>query len=730
MTEQQRQFFKKGGFSDNQIDEIAAGMEKKLPVSIYAIKTLRPQQMYQIRLGLEGGFDMHSYATGEYDWFQLEEIRLGLENDVDVSKYDDANISSRKMRQIRKGLENKMDLTEYLEYDAEVIRQIRRSKLYHLDILSFVSQGYDADQLEQIVDALKDGLDIYQYVNIDFPGASIREMAEGLRQNADVELYARNIYSWTQMREIRLGMIAQLDISFYMSHLYDRYQMEQIRLGLEEGLEVQEYALHKYTANEMERQRLEMLELVNNGGYDKEEIVEDLPEGEENIAISISTDDMLAFIKVNPAFAARLTRKDIYRSLRHKDVEHNINAKIVDELLAGKHIGEKVIIAQGRQPENGADGWYEFFFDSDKNKGPKILPDGSVDYQNADKYEEVKAGQKLAYYHAASKGIEGRSVTNKRKPAVKGKDLLKLKGKGFILASDKKTYISTLTGSVTVKDNYMEVSPVVMLQDVNPVTGNVRFEGNVQIAGDVSGGVLVESDGDVTIEGFVEDSTIKAKGNVIIKKGINGGGVGYIEAGGDVTGKFFESVTIIAGGEVKGNYALNSTIESNDTVTIAGAKGVILGGSVFASKLVLAANVGNDLEVPTEIKLGISDKIRAKLRRLDGELAERKTKLDVLTKSQDDFRNKYSEDERNAMDIYIKIKNAIYTLELERGKLSEAKQSIMDMIAKNTDPKLVVTGDLFDNVSIEIDGTKIMSTMSKNVSVYKTNNRVAIYKND
>ena len=62
MTQQEKEIYLKEGFTTAQIDEIEAGIEAGVKTSVYALKELMPQQMYQIRLGLAHGVDIHNYA--------------------------------------------------------------------------------------------------------------------------------------------------------------------------------------------------------------------------------------------------------------------------------------------------------------------------------------------------------------------------------------------------------------------------------------------------------------------------------------------------------------------------------------------------------------------------------------------------------------------------------------------------------------------------------------------
>lgn len=721
--------YRSQGFSESQIEEIDIGLSNGLDVSIYAKKELSFEQMFQIRLGLENSLDMSKYAIPDYDWFQLEEIREGLFAGLEVRRYDSIEIPSAKMHQMRLALEHGIDLSDFLQYTPGIMQEVRKALLSKIDIFNYVESGYDEDQLREIRDALENGVDIPQYLNIDFRAASIQEIRLGLENNIDVEIYAKPCYTWAQMRELRFGLMAQIDVSYYQSPLYNRYQMEQIRLGLEEGLDVGYYTSLMYPDSVMKQIREEL----HNGGYRESAEVEVASEGEENrdgITVSISDDDMVAFIKINKEAFGVIGRQEILRSLRVYGITKNIDPRMVDNLLSGKRLGEVVQIAVGKPPVDGADGYYEYFFETDVVRAPKVMEDGSVDFQNMDWYEKVKAQQKLAYYHSAGKGEDGFTVTGKRIPPKRGKEMKALKIQGVSVLSDKKTYIADTDGRVDLENNKLTVSPILIVKEVNKATGNIRFPGNVFVNGDVEQGVIIEAAGDVVIDGFVSGSTIKAGGDVILKKGVNGDGTGFIQAGGAMEGKFLESVTVKAVKSIKVNYCLNSIVYTEGSLQVFGGKGLILGGRIFAACDIKAANVGNAVGVRTLIKMGVSDEMLATQRKIENKLVDLENKLLILYKSQRDFQDKYPAEIRNSMEMYIKIENAIYTLNIDKTQLYVEKEKLMKQVMATSDAMMTVTGTLYDNVLIEIDGRKIISTNSKNVTIKKVDNRVGIFKNN
>lgn len=729
MEQQEKEYYLNQGYTEAQVEELEAGKDAGLDISVYENPELTAMHMYQLRLGLAEGLNMKPYADGSFDWFQIEEIRKGLSDFHDVSIYAKPSIPSDKMHQLRRGLDDGMDLSGFLNFKAGVIRQIRKALVNKVDVTTYAKQGYDEGQLEEIRFAMMDGLDIHQYLSPDLRAVSIAEIAEGLKEGVDVEVYAKTCYTWTQMREIRLGLLNQIDVRLYLSPLYDRYQMREIRLGLEEGLEVSEYTSLMYPASAMHKIREELLNtgvLKSDGGLSAEEVNESNRDG---LYVQISKDDMSALIRFDSSMFGKTTRKDILRTLRLLGITQNINPRMMDDLLTGKHLDELVEIARGTPAVNGADGYYEYFFDVKKDRSPKVNPDGSVDFQTVEWFEQVRKDQKLAYYHSAGKGEAGSTVTGKRIAPKKGRELQGLRGKGIMQLPDKKTYIALWDGMVQLDGFKLDVSQILKVPEVTLATGNIHFEGNVEVEGDVTSGAKIIAGGNVIINGFVEAAQIEATGDVILKKGANGHGIGSISAGGNVEARFFEGISVKAGTRIDANYSLNSKLYSEDCIVIHGSKGMILGGSAFAIREIRVNNVGNSAGVKTLVTLGASEKMHSDLRKLEERLAELDSQMIVLMKGKADFEKKFPPEVRNIMETYIKINNAIYTLKLQRDEASSKKSRLFEQIAKTVDAHMVVTGDLFDGNIIDINGKKLKSVYANNVTVKMVLNRVGIFKN-
>lgn len=712
-------------FTKDQMNEISAGIDAGLAVAVYAKKEFLAIQMHQIRLGMQAGLDVSCYARPEYDWFQMEEIREGLKSGVDVTKFASPELSYDKMRQIRKGLEQGIDMSAYTRLEAGTLRELRKAIRSGINLVPFIQQNYQTEQLEQIRIALENGVDIAPYLKPEFLGVSIREIMLGLECGLDVTIYAKTGMSWQQMREIRLGLEHHLDISVYENPFYGWQQMREIRLGLEEGLPVSDYSSLMYTAKEMRKRRLRLQSDYINALIGEKKETEDF----EDFRVIISSDEMEVYIEIqgNPK---SLSRKEIKTALRQSGVIEGINEDAIDALVKGQWSERSIKVAEGRLPERGKDGWYELFFDVELTPAPLVLPDGSVDYTSAKFFEFVEEGQRLALYHNALEGTAGMTVTGKKLSAKKGKELNMLIGRGFVLQEDKKTYLAAFAGKVTYTNGQLVVEKLLVLDDVNLLSGQINFDGCVHVRGNVATASTIIATEDIIVDGFVEDANLQSGGSIVLRKGANAaGGSGSIRAKRNVVGKFFESISVYAGGNLKANYCLNCDIYAEGKIEISGSRGMIAGGKTYALRSISAYNIGNRARLVSVFSVGVNDTLLRQETEVNDKIANVESELQMLTNSQENFQKKYPPEVRNTMDIYLKIESAVYTKELQMKRLIQAKESIDQKKKDMANARVSVRGMVFEGVVIEIGGQRLYAKEMSNVTIRRNNGRIGVFRN-
>ncbi|MDD2972701.1 MAG: FapA family protein [Lachnospiraceae bacterium] len=722
------------GYDWMQLSEIRLGMEHKVDITCYAKKTYIAQQMKEIRIGLENGVDVSRYADVENDWFQMEEIRKGLERNGDIEAYTGKGYDYLTMREIRKAQEKGIDLQPYVKkgYPSSLLLQIRRCINNQIIPDPYLDEGYDAEQLEQILIAHQKQVDINPYLSSEMVGPQLEQIIKGLEDRVDVTKYARSDFGWQQMREIRRGLEDRIDVSAYLKTFYNWQQMREIRLGLEAGYDVSSYAKLRYSVTDMRNFREKLME-VESEPSETFSTPDNLVEESVTSFVTISEDGMEADLNLaRPKKNKAYTEKDILELLKENGVTLGIDKEVVRLIVEQEIYEEKVVVARGQKAIPGEDGHYEFYFRTQLPTLPKILEDGSVDYMNMDYFEKAIRGQKLAYYFPATLGKGGYTVNGKIMVARKGIEQPVLRGTGFVLLEDKRTYVATLSGKVSLAENYMEVSKLHIVDgDVTYTTGNITFDGDLIVHGCVRSGVTLQAKGNIEIDGNVESANLIAEGDILVKQGVQAGGMGMIHARGAVTGRFFESVIIETEGDIRANYILNCDITTKGKVVVSGKKGILVGGRTRAVQGADVYEIGNNAQLSTVIEAGLTRRFFEKYNEIQKNLIKIRSEVEVFREGIRKFENTYKKEQLAKISVYDKIKLAhqMKLEELEEGKIR--KEAFEKEMEEMSNAKITAKGRAYPGVYVIIDRIPLRLMESvENVTFKHIEDRVGIFRNN
>lgn len=538
-------------------------------------------QQHEIKLGKEAGLDVSLYSNPEFNWLQMEQIRMGLKDNLDASVYADP------------------------AYNYETMRQIRLSLYAAIDLVPYLKRGFVDDDLEEIRFALAKRLPLDKWLQDDMCAPQIHEIRIGLCEDIDIAPYADIRYNWMQMREIRLGIEKKLDVSLYSNYLYNHAQMREIRLGLEAGLDVSGYCSLVYSATDMKEKRQMVVnnKRINNDREKKESPAASLRKKEFSISIEENGNKAYAYIPWIPGNIVK--KEDIYQDLERREIVFGIKHEAIADMIDKRRQNEKILIAEGIPAIKGKDGWFEWFVRLDLPRIPAPLPDGGVDYVNIEAFEMVDEGEKIALYHRAEAGISGKNIYGESIHAENGLEKKPIRGIGFRIEPDGVTYVSRMNGKFEyTAGRILITNMLVVREDVTAVTGKLEVDGSVYVVGSIYSGGYIKATGDIIIEHNVETAKLIAGGNVMIKKGSCSKNDCFIDAGGEVSGSFFEAANINARGNVKANYIMNSSINTMGRVIVSGSKGMLLGGKISAVRGVDTYNLGNRLHLKTILDIG------------------------------------------------------------------------------------------------------------------------------
>ena len=328
----------------------------------------------------------------------------------------------------------------------------------------------------------------------------------------------------------------------------------------------------------------------------------------ESMDIGVTPDGMEVRCRFYPASAkgGKMDAEEIIKDLQFREICYGIDQEAVIAYLKSPVYCTDVVLARGKSPREGRDAEIRYFFQTDVNLKPKRNEDGTVDYHELGTISHVKKGDLLAELIKEDAGDCGTNVYGQeiRPKTVKSLRLsyannITISEDGTKAYSDVNGHASLVNGKIFVSDIY-EVPA-----DVDNSIGNIDYEGNVHVVGNVKGGFQIRAKGDIVVDGVVEDAVLNAGGQIIVQRGIHGMTKGIMCASGNIVCKFIENATVTAGGYIETEAILHSKVSAASEVRVAGKKGIITGGVIRAGSVVDALTIGSEMGTQTHIEVGV-----------------------------------------------------------------------------------------------------------------------------
>ncbi len=434
----------------------------------------------------------------------------------------------------------------------------------------------------------------------------------------------------------------------------------------------------------------------------------------ENLAtVRISDGGMTAWICIKEPSdkSVRFSKNEIINFLAANKVVKGLHSSNLSAIAKKGVFGREIIVAKGHETVDGKDGYYEFFFDASSKKSPTIREDGTCDYSSMSALSTVDAGQKIAVYHHAEEGTAGFDVTGKESKLKPCKELLPLKGRGIDNSKDADVYYATVAGKIEYRerDRFIDIKNVYEVKgDVDLVTAKIEFFGDIHISGNVEAGVVVRASRNVTIDGVVEAATIYAGGDIVIKRGVQGGQKGRIVSKGNVSADFIEHCYVEAEGDVRSNSFINAIVKSGGRVYADGDNGLILGGSVHGLLGVTAQYIGNDVGTKTSVISGYSGEDYARyLEVFQEESDAQKNLAEVVERMTTILKDKRLGRDKNpeATDIEILELNARKDEFFEKlDNARNEKEKLSDIIERGKGSEVVANEKIYEGVTLYVEG--------------------------
>ena len=343
------------------------------------------------------------------------------------------------------------------------------------------------------------------------------------------------------------------------------------------------------------------------------------------LIVELQRDKMKATIRYDTRGGARLPTKEmVLEALREAGVVYGINE---DSIEVGIRSLSPFVAAEGLLPIPGENAYIDRKFDLGIQGKPIIDDYGRADYKDLNLFVLAKENQTLAIRIPQTKGTPGKNILGEPVPAQNGRPCPMPEGKNTKVVGEHRL-IATVNGQIVDKGSRISIDPKLEIKGgVGVQTGDVEFDGTIQIKGDVEQGFKVKATGDIEIKGSVNGAEVTGR-NVYISGGITGADRAKVFAEHDVRTAFAENALIEAGNDVFiSDIALHSQIRAGKRLIMEDKHGQITGGHAVAGEIVNVKVIGNSSFVVTKVSVGIDPNLQKEYQDLRKAYKESKKRL-------------------------------------------------------------------------------------------------------
>jgi uncharacterized protein (DUF342 family) len=425
----------------------------------------------------------------------------------------------------------------------------------------------------------------------------------------------------------------------------------------------------------------------------------------------ISEDKMLATIEgfsmrlySNPAFVMSkvfLVEQMLISQVKFGMTDEHFNA--IDAAFKSRQSLDHMTAAEGAAPIVGAEPYLHLIYkDAPKEKAA----DAVINIRDAQQRSLVKKDQFVAEVRYGTPPFIGHDVTGKPLVPAAGAALPVTIGEG-IQAREAGKFYATLDGIPRFEAGTLTISKMFVHNgDVNLKSGNIYFDGPVEITGSIEKGALVRVRGPLKVHGSITGATVISKEPIEVLQSINTGDAGKVICATQIKADFIENSRIECDGSITAvRSIISSQIFAGQFVYVTSPDGVLGGGNIVCRGSIFAANIGFTNGAKTTFLLGIDHKIARRIN-------IRTKRLDSVTKAQERYKHEFRElAQKKENQLTIKHKQHKEVLKVKMTKVRELIEKVQKLLdysisskTYNAESTIAASNIFASNCEIEISG--------------------------
>ena len=314
--------------------------------------------------------------------------------------------------------------------------------------------------------------------------------------------------------------------------------------------------------------------------------------------LEIAPDGLQAWVDVVPSCGGEpLASETILLVLGEAGVTHGLDAAAIEQACRARQRG-RFVVARGEPAVDGEPSRFELLVAEARDRTPQVNERGLIDFREQGAIQTVEAEQALMRRIPATRGTPGRNVRGETLEPTPGHNAPfaeRLVG-AYVAPDDANLLRAVFSGQPVCLPDGVSVEHVLRVRNVNLASGNISFDGTVQVEGEVMPDMKIRATGDVIVGGLIDGADVEAGGDVRVAGGIIA--KARVVAGGTIAARFAESALLAAGTNIViEDSALQSELQANNQILIgtkATQRGRLAGGSARAMMLIRTQLLGSN----------------------------------------------------------------------------------------------------------------------------------------
>jgi len=395
---------------------------------------------------------------------------------------------------------------------------------------------------------------------------------------------------------------------------------------------------------------------------------------------------------------------DITSLLEDSGIKYGIDEAAITEAL--ESIDEDssgcqdVLVAKAKPPRDGVDA--EIVYTQAENIAGEKLAKGRIDFREHSRLWNFKKDDIIAHVTKVGDEEDGVNVCGEAIKAVPPNEMqLELEGAHL---NDRNQIIADVDGTLIINGRHLSLTDLSVVEgDISQETGNIRSTNGVHVKGHVVAGFVLESEKSILIDKNIEDASVRAGRDIVVKGGIRGL-KSEVYTPGEVSAGFIENADVFVNGNITVTGSIiNSKVSSNSAITVGSKQSkhnAIIGGRITAQTMIEAFVLGSSACHETIVSVGFTQEAKQQQRDLKEAIEIKEGESAHLDQIKTHFKlhPKADSDEviRKANTTQEVIKNDLESLE---GQLSK----VMEQIKQFENVRVIVHKKIFPGVVIKIN---------------------------